>query len=100
MLCLLKRNATRGNTYDKWAGLDSAEAQEFVFRSKTVGSQNVSLKLHPNVALPRHCLNFRRHTVIPMKSSPQVDEEEDRRKFLADCGRFTAVAPPTITVLF
>jgi hypothetical protein len=28
-----------------------------------------------------------------------TDEEEDRRKFLATCGRFAAVTPPALTVL-
>jgi hypothetical protein len=32
-------------------------------------------------------------------STPDDDQEEDRRKFLATCGRFAAVTPPTITVL-
>ena len=27
------------------------------------------------------------------------DQDEDRRKFLATCGRFAAVTPPVITVL-
>ena len=33
------------------------------------------------------------------KSAPGTDEIQDRRKFLAACGRFAAVTPPTITVL-
>jgi hypothetical protein len=28
-----------------------------------------------------------------------TDQDEDRRKFLATCGRFAAVTPPVITVL-
>jgi hypothetical protein len=32
-------------------------------------------------------------------STPNDDQEEDRRKFLATCGRFAAVTPPTITLL-
>jgi hypothetical protein len=28
-----------------------------------------------------------------------TDQDEDRRKFLATCGRFAAVTPPTITLL-
>jgi hypothetical protein len=32
-------------------------------------------------------------------SKPDIDQEKDRRKFLATCGRFAAVTPPTITLL-
>jgi hypothetical protein len=32
-------------------------------------------------------------------STPDDDQEEDRRKFLATCGRFTAATPPRITIL-
>jgi hypothetical protein len=32
-------------------------------------------------------------------SNPDDDQEEDRLKFLATCGRFAAVTPPTITIL-
>ena len=28
-----------------------------------------------------------------------TDQDEDRRKFLATCGRFAAVTPPVLTVL-
>jgi hypothetical protein len=31
--------------------------------------------------------------------SPQSSADEDRRKFLASCGRFAAVTPPAITLL-
>jgi hypothetical protein len=33
------------------------------------------------------------------ESTPGTDEIEDRRKFLASCGKFAAVTPPTITLL-
>jgi hypothetical protein len=36
---------------------------------------------------------------IPMTISPEDDQGEDRRKFLATCGRFAAVTPPAITLL-
>jgi hypothetical protein len=32
-------------------------------------------------------------------SNPDDDQEEERRKFLATCGRFAAVTTPTITML-
>ena len=31
--------------------------------------------------------------------SPDIDANEDRRKFLAACGKFAVVTPPAITVL-
>ena len=31
--------------------------------------------------------------------SPGPDADEDRRKFLAACGKFAAVTPPAITLL-
>ena len=31
--------------------------------------------------------------------SPDVSADEDRRRFLAACGKFAAVTPPAITVL-
>jgi hypothetical protein len=31
--------------------------------------------------------------------SPEIEADEDRRKFLATCGKFAAVTPPAITVL-
>ncbi len=31
--------------------------------------------------------------------SPGTDTDEDRRKFLAACGKFAAVTPPAITLL-
>jgi hypothetical protein len=34
-----------------------------------------------------------------LHSSPEIDANEDRRKFLATCGRFAVVTPPAITVL-
>jgi hypothetical protein len=33
------------------------------------------------------------------KAGPFRPEDEDRRKFLASCGRFAAVTPPAITML-
>jgi hypothetical protein len=35
----------------------------------------------------------------PNQSALEPREGEDRRKFLAACGRFAAVTPPTITLL-
>lgn len=32
-------------------------------------------------------------------SAPQTEANEDRRKFLAVCGKFAAVTPPAITLL-
>lgn len=32
-------------------------------------------------------------------TSPGTDTDEDRRKFLAACGKFVAVTPPAITLL-
>ena len=32
-------------------------------------------------------------------NTPQMSADEDRRKFLASCGRFAAVTPPAITLL-
>lgn len=38
--------------------------------------------------------------MAPQKNLPLPDEaNEDRRKFLASCGRFAAVTPPAITML-
>ena len=38
--------------------------------------------------------------MAPHKSDPTPDEtNEDRRKFLASCGKFAAVTPPAITML-
>jgi hypothetical protein len=34
-----------------------------------------------------------------MSQTPQISADEDRRKFLACCGRFAAVTPPAITLL-
>jgi hypothetical protein len=34
-----------------------------------------------------------------MTISPDDDQDEERRKFLATCGRFAAVTTPTITML-
>ena len=55
-------------------------------------------------AEPDDCVYFRifhseRCMVIPLAISPQNNHDEDRRKFLASCGRFAAVTPPTITLL-
>lgn len=33
------------------------------------------------------------------ETSPGIDANEDRRKFLAACGKFAVVTPPAITVL-
>jgi hypothetical protein len=37
--------------------------------------------------------------VIESNSSPATDADEDRRKFLATCGKFAVVTPPAITLL-
>ncbi len=38
--------------------------------------------------------------MAPQRKRPLPDEaNEDRRKFLASCGRFAAVTPPAITML-
>jgi hypothetical protein len=34
-----------------------------------------------------------------INSSPDIDANEDRRKFLASCGKFAVVTPPAITLL-
>jgi hypothetical protein len=34
-----------------------------------------------------------------LHNSPEIDANEDRREFLATCGKFAAVTPPAITVL-
>jgi hypothetical protein len=34
-----------------------------------------------------------------IQKSPDIDANEDRRKFLAACGKFAVVTPPAITVL-
>ena len=34
-----------------------------------------------------------------VNSSPDANTNEDRRKFLASCGKFAVVTPPAITVL-
>jgi hypothetical protein len=34
-----------------------------------------------------------------INSSPDIDANEDRRKFLSSCGRFAVVTPPAITLL-
>jgi hypothetical protein len=34
-----------------------------------------------------------------MTISPDDDQDEERRKFLATCGRFAAVTPPMLTML-
>ncbi|WP_156464258.1 hypothetical protein [Afipia sp. Root123D2] len=34
-----------------------------------------------------------------MSKSPGTEADEDRRKFLATCGKFAAVTPPAITML-
>jgi hypothetical protein len=34
-----------------------------------------------------------------IKSSPEIEADEDRRKFLASCGKFAVVTPPAITLL-
>lgn len=31
--------------------------------------------------------------------TPEIDQDEDRRKFLKACGRFAAVTPPAMTML-
>lgn len=38
--------------------------------------------------------------MAPQQNQPTSDEaNEDRRKFLASCGKFAAVTPPAITML-
>jgi hypothetical protein len=34
-----------------------------------------------------------------IKGAPKADTSEDRRRFLASCGKFAAVTPPAITFL-
>jgi hypothetical protein len=34
-----------------------------------------------------------------VNSSPEISANEDRRKFLAACGKFAVVTPPAITML-
>jgi hypothetical protein len=34
-----------------------------------------------------------------INSSPDIEADEDRRKFLASCGKFAVVTPPAITLL-
>jgi hypothetical protein len=37
---------------------------------------------------------------LPMTSrDPETDADDDRRKFLATCGKFAVVTPPAITLL-
>jgi hypothetical protein len=35
----------------------------------------------------------------PIESRLNTSEDEDRRKFLASCGKFAVVTPPAITLL-
>jgi hypothetical protein len=35
----------------------------------------------------------------PIESGLNTSEDEDRRKFLASCGKFAVVTPPAITLL-
>jgi hypothetical protein len=37
--------------------------------------------------------------MIMAETSPDIDANEDHREFLAACGRFAVVTPPSITVL-
>lgn len=38
--------------------------------------------------------------MAPQQNQPTADKtDEDRRKFLASCGKFAAVTPPAITML-
>jgi hypothetical protein len=36
---------------------------------------------------------------MTIPNSPEAYEDEDRRKFLAACGKFAAITPPAMTLL-
>jgi hypothetical protein len=38
-------------------------------------------------------------SMTDIRNSPEYDADEDRRKFLATCGKFAVVTPPAITAL-